>query len=337
MHLPHLLEQFPRALRPNRGLKIYEDSLRTTVSAISLTLGGAIFLEMLLFRIFSRTGIYLFHDDTPHWVYEAYKGLLWIGNSAYNFSMALAIVLLLVIGAYFWRRDNAAVSLLAPLVLVFAAWNLLLFVTAPVPQVSLAYLCISVIVIGAANWFSWHSCTQIERAFLLSAAAAFWPVYYFKAVPVLRQLGWSFNDHGLDVFQIGEAMTGVAIFAAFLAWGRTREPFLIILSAFVTALLVAGFISGPERYSLVSTWALGVTMGFPFPLYVLGLSLLGITILNLIRTRRKIIALVLVLLFFGHRMLPLTYFNLLILNGFLLFAIECLSRRMRSQRPRIQL
>lgn len=322
MRLLHFLKQFSGPLRADRGLEVSPANLRANILPLGLALAGAMFVEMLFFRIFSRTAIYLLTDDTPRWLYEAYKGFLWIGNASYNFSAFLTIILFLFVGTYLWTRGNPAEILLLALISVVVVWNLVLFVAEPGPQAVLAYLFISGVTIGTAVWIAWRSSSRLQRAFLLSVGMSFWSVYYFKAIPPLRQLGWSFNDHGLGVFQIGEFAAGVAIVGAFFAWGRTRELRLIIPSILITALFVVGFVSGPERYPLVSTWALGMTMGFPFPMYVVGVILLTITVLNLIRARNEIPALALVLLFFGHRMLPLTYFNLLVLAGFLLFIVE---------------
>jgi hypothetical protein len=234
----------------------------------------------------------------------------------------MTFILILVVGSYLWTRRNTAQMLLPALILVVVVWNLVLLAAEPKPQAVLAYLSISGVTIGTAAWGAWRSSSLLQRAFLFSVGISYWSVYYFKAIPAMRQLGWSFNDHGLGVFQIGEALACVAIVVAFFAWGRTKELRLIIPSILITALFIGGFVSGPERYPLMSTWAFGVTMGLPFPVYVVGVALLGITVLNLIRTRNEIPALALVLLFFGHRMLPLTHFNLLVLAGFLLLTIK---------------
>lgn len=263
-----------------------------------------------------------------------HKGFLWVGNAAYNFSMALSLVLIAIISAYLWRERNTANRFLAWIVSVFLVWNLMLFITEPGPLASLTYLCLSLIVILAVNWIALGLCSWTERIFLVSASGAFCSVYYFKAIPMLLQLGAGFDHQALVIFQIGEVMAGVAILMAFFAWGRTRKVWLLALTMIISALFVGGFAYGPERYPLVTTWALGVTLIFPFPFYAIALGLLGITILNLIRMERKILALVMILLFLGHRMLPLAYFNLLALDGFLLFTIECLSREMREQRLR---
>jgi hypothetical protein len=60
----------------------------------------------------------------------------------------------------------------------------------------------------------------------------------------------------------------------------------------------------------------------PWFVYAATGTLLALTVLNLLRTGRPLLGLALIFLFLTHRMLPLTYFNLLILAGFLLIAVD---------------
>ena len=59
----------------------------------------------------------------------------------------------------------------------------------------------------------------------------------------------------------------------------------------------------------------------PNLLYALGVALFGVTLFNLVKSGKTLVASGLVLVYFGHRMLPLTYFNVLILIGFLIIAV----------------
>ena len=104
------------------------------------------------------------------------------------------------------------------------------------------------------------------------------------------------------------------------------------LPVLVGVLMMGSYFSTPDRFPLISTWALGVTMSMPFIAYAISATLLGVTMLKLLTSGRQIIAFGLVLLFFSHRMLPLTYFNLLILAGFLLISIALTNEKMNSTR-----
>jgi hypothetical protein len=301
-------------------------SLRMFILPLGIALTSGIIVETLLFRIFSRTGIYLFNQDTPSWVYEIYQITLWVGNLAYNFSTILVIVLLIVVGFYFWKRSKDCGRLFPVLITTAVVWNLTWYVWDPGPKVVIAYLVLSSMILWVSISRGWHSTSWVKRSFLFFVGLSFGLIYYFKAIPAFRQTGWSFSDYGITAFQIAEAVAGVAIIMAFIYWGRTRELRIIIPPILIAALIVVGFIFGPERYPLVSIWALGITMKLPFLAYIIGMVLLGVTILNLIRTHNEIPALALVLLFFGHRMLPLTYFNLLVLTGFALLYLDNLPK-----------
>ncbi|MAG36403.1 MAG: hypothetical protein CL878_09185 [Dehalococcoidia bacterium] len=276
---------------------------------------------MLLFRLFARTGIYLLGDGTPAWVYSGYRAAVWAGTTAYNFAAILTLVLCSVIAIYFWLRRDIGGRFLPLLAGAMVPWNLGLFFFSPGPAMSLAYLMVSAGIVVSAVAVSWPGATRAARLALVSLATSFLCVYYFAAVAPLRHAGWTFDDHGIDVFRSGEALAAIGILAAFVAWGRTRRLRLIIGPAVAAALLIGGHASVPERFPLIGTWAMGVTMHLPFLVYAVGAALLGLTVLKLLHSGRGLLGLGLALLFASHRMLPLTYFNLLIVCGFLLMAI----------------
>ncbi|MCH7745206.1 MAG: hypothetical protein IIC84_03940 [Chloroflexi bacterium] len=280
-----------------------------------------VLVEMLLFRMFARTGIYLINDDTPRWVYQAYSAAVWFGNTMFNFAVIIVMLLFGVMAVYLWMRRNASGMALSIMVAAIALWNVALFFFSPGPALTLLYLALSAAIIIMALAVAWKTATSIVRLTLVFLVASFMCVYYFETIAPLRQAGWIFEDHGIGVFQIGEALAGVSIVIAFVAWGRTRNLRLIALPAIAGILLVGSYFSDPSRFPLISTWALGVTMSMPFLLYAAGAALLGVTILKQVTSGKPLVGYGLALLFFSHRMLPLTYFNLLIIGGFLLIAI----------------
>ena len=198
------------------------------------------------------------------------------------------------------------------------------------------YVGASAAIVVAAVTAARSSANRWELAALSIIGLSFLCVYYFETISPLRLAGFTFNDHSLGVFQIGEALAGVGILAAFLAWVRTRRVKLLAGPLIFGMLLMGGYASGPERYPLISTWALGVTMSLPFLAYVVGLVLLGITVLKLITTERALLGMALLLLYFGHRMLPLTYFNILVMAGFLLALTSLISTRLPSENKEVR-
>jgi hypothetical protein len=293
-------------------------------------------VEMVLFRTFSRTGIYLLQEGTPDWVYDAYSGLVWIGSTAFNMAAILVLLVVAVAAGYLWYRRDVVGRTLPILAALMVPWNLALFIGTPGSAATLLYVGASAAIVVAAVAAARSSASPWELAALSIIGLSYLCVYYFEAVAPLRLAGITFSDHSLGVFQAGEALAGVGILAAFLAWGRTRRVRLLAGPLVLGILLMGGYASGPERYPLVSTWALGVTMSLPFFAYVAGLVLLGVTVLKLITTDKALLGMALLLLFFGHRMLPLTYFNILVMAGFLLALTALISTRLPSENKEVR-
>jgi hypothetical protein len=291
-------------------------------------------VEMVLFRTFARTGIYLLKEGTPDWVYQAYSQAVWVGSVSFNLSAIVVILVLTVASGYLWYRREVVGRVLPILAASMVPWNLALFVGTPGSVTTLLYVIASAAIVVAAIAAARSSASRGELAALSIIGLSYLCVYYFEAIAPIRLAGLTFNDHALGVFQIGEALAGVGILAAFLVWGRTRRVKLLVGPVILGLLLMGGYASGPERYPLVSTWALGVTMSLPFFVYVVGLVLLGVTVLKLVTTNKVLLGMALVLLFFGHRMLPLTYFNILVMAGFLLALTALISTRSPHGGPR---
>ena len=321
MRLLQVAQQFPGIVHNERSLQVSAAGVDSLVRFLSGVLVVAVLIEMLLFRTFARTGIYLFHDDTPQWVYWAYTSAVWLGNTMFNFAAILITLLFALMAAYVWLRRDIFGRTLPFLAALMVPWNIALFFASPGPTAALLYLCLSAGIIAVSAWVSWPGSSRGARTFLLVMAASVIGVYYFEATASLRQLGFGFNDRGVAMFQISEALAGIAILAAFITWGRTRNLKLLAAPVVVGILISGAYFSAPERLPLISTWALGVTMSMPFLLYAVGATLLGVTMLKLLTYGNLLAAYGLTLLYFSHRMLPLTYFNLLILGGFIMMTI----------------
>jgi hypothetical protein len=282
----------------------------------------AVLIEMLLFRTFSRTGIYLLNEDTPLWVYQTYRVALWLGNAMYNFAAILVVILMLVGAAFMFSRQRTFGKILPALIVALVAWSVGLIFVSTGPLLTVAYLALSTATLITAIIVTWTMTRWPIRVATAALAASFLCVYYFETIAPLRLSGFTFTDHGLGIFQIGEALVGVGIVAAFWAWGRTRKPRHILPPLFLTLLIVVGYIGGAERYPLVSTWSMGVIMSLPFYVYVVGIFLLSVTMMKLVTSERRTVAFALLFMVLTHRMLPLTYFNLLLISGFVLVALS---------------
>lgn len=283
-------------------------------------------LEMALFRMFARTGIYLFNEDSPGWIYQAYASAVWLGNTMFNFATMLSLLLLALAAGYLWMRRRVLGNTLPMLIGVMAVWNIALTAVSSGTWPMLLYLAVSLAIAVVALVSVWPRTATMERIALALLAASFAGVYYFETIAPLRNAGIVFADRGIAAFQVSEALAGLAIISAFVAWGRTRSLKLLALPAFAGLVMAGSYFSAPDRFPLITTWSLGVTMAMPFMFYVIGLVLLGVTLLKLVTTGRPTLAYGFTLVFFSHRMLPLTYFNVLILVGFALIAVAIADR-----------
>ena len=176
----------------------------------------------------------------------------------------------------------------------------------PGPTLELAYIGASVMLIGLAMSVAWKGASGGARRTLLLLGASFLCVYYFQTIAPLRNSGFTFADNGLAIFRTGEALAGMAIVAAFITWGRTRSVKVILFPVLLGILIAGSYLTAPDRFPLITTWALGITMSMPNLLYALGVALLGITLFNLVKSGKTLVASGLVLVYFSHRMLPLT-------------------------------
>lgn len=275
----------------------------------------------MLFRTFARTGIYLFNEDSPLWAFRAYTAVVWFGNTMFNFAAILSLIVLAVLAIVLWMRRDISGRALPIGAALFVPWNVALVFGTPSPMLELAYIGASVLLIGLAMSVALKSASTGVRITSVLLGASFLCVYYFETIAPLRNSGISFADNGLLIFRVGEALAGVAIVASFLTWGKTRSVKVILFPALLGILMAGSYLTVPDRFPLITTWALGITMSMPNLLYSLGVALLGITLLNLVKSGKVLLASSLVLVYFSHRMLPLTYFNVLILIGFLLIAV----------------
>lgn len=288
---------------------------------------AAVLLETVLFRMFARTGIYLFNEDSPSWLYQAYASTVWFGNTMFNFATILSLMLVALAAFYLWVRRDTVGRVMPWLIATMGVWNLVLLFANPGTLLTLMYLSASLASIAVCVALVWSRVNLTERLTLALVLLSFVGVYYFETIGPLRNAGLSFNDHGIGIFQTGEALGGITILLAFLAWGRTRNIKLLALPVLAGLIMAGSYFSSPDRFPLISTWSLGVTMSMPFFFYVVGLVLLGVTLIKLVTSGRPTLAYGLTLVFFSHRMLPLTYFNVLILLGFVLVAVALVDRR----------
>ncbi|MBM4435803.1 MAG: hypothetical protein FJ029_00925 [Actinobacteria bacterium] len=281
-------------------------------------------------------------NGAPPAVRATYGALVDAGVVALNFATLVAFVLTGVLALRAARARRWAGGLLLALVV---AGSIGASVAPPSAALTLAYLLASALVatclIGrcvatARPGWDVRSHTAAapnaaeltqrmplhwrERAALIAFGVAYALLLAAKALPVAAQLGWGHGSGVGDVVQAAEGVTLLAIVLGASAW-ITRWSWRAAGAGVSVAILLAGAMLGmPEPAPLIGIWAFGLTFELPAVLYALGAGLAAATLVGALRDRRPLLAAALVLFLLSHRLLPLTYFNLLYVLAFALLA-----------------
>jgi hypothetical protein len=142
--------------------------------------------------------------------------------------------------------------------------------------------------------------------------------YWYKVVPLAHQLGGTWLEGSIAAFALSEGLLLLVAISLPITIGLSRSLKVWVGSILLTAPLVGMYLGNPDMVPLISTWAFGITMYLPFWTYVLALWAVSVAILTLLNRGQRLPAFALVLLFSGHRELPLTYFNNITLVALLL-------------------
>jgi hypothetical protein len=144
--------------------------------------------------------------------------------------------------------------------------------------------------------------------------------YWYKAVPLVHQVGGTGLKGSIVAFQLSEGMLVLVAISLPLTVGFSRSPKVLVTSILLPLILIGMYLGNPDMVPLVSTWAFGITMYLPFWTYVLALWGGSVALLTLLERGHLLLTCALALLLSSHRMLPLTYFNNLTLIALLLIA-----------------
>ncbi|MFQ5854262.1 MAG: hypothetical protein ACE5LU_01260 [Anaerolineae bacterium] len=333
-----------------RGSPVTLTRLSRWIDTLAGPLILAVLVEIVLLRILARAGIYMFKAGTPVWLRWLYGGLVFLGNVGFYFAGLLVVLLLALLAYALWHQPSTLKQALAGVALAVLGLSAGLPFITPPPVWSLLYLLLSVLLVTVAAVLLWtESGSQIVGLAVLALGLSWVCAYYVKAAPLLGRLGVVFPGVPAWLLLAGEALAGLGILLAFLGFRQLSRKggvtWGLIAAVTVLPLLVVYAIK-PEMLPLIAIWAFGLGFYLPFPVYAIGLWLLILTAGRLAATgrwqacpfdklrpvlsaaemtspelcRRAGAGLLLILL--SHRMLPLIYFNLLIVVGFLLMSLK---------------
>ena len=289
---------------------------RGALTTLAAALVLAVVVEVLFLRTFARAGIYIFQKTRSEAVYEAYTLLVQVGLWAVNFALLTALVLAVVLSLLLWRRGGGLQKAAATLLALAVASELTLVFLSSAWALQVTYLAVSgvgVLVIGLL-WLRRSPGPWMTAGLLLLLVAVVTALWY-KLVPLLHQAGLSQAGGALVAVRLSETALVLAAVALVPAVGIVRRP-RVIAGASVPTILVAGMYMGnPDMLPLIATWAFGITMYLPIWVYLAAMWSGLAVLFSLAEGRSGLLACGLALLFLGHRMLPLTYFNDLALVG----------------------
>jgi hypothetical protein len=185
-----------------------------------------------------------------------------------------------------------------------------LFLVSPNPGLSLAYFGSSIFLVGLAFTLYFRGGGVLRMALTLGPLlVVFLASYWYKVVPLAHQLGGTWLEGSIAAFQLSEGLLLLVAISLPITIGISRSLKVLAGSILLTLPLIGMYLGNPDMVPLISMWAFGVTMYLPFWAYVVALWAVSAVFLTLLSRGYRLPAFALVLLFSGHRELPLTYFN----------------------------
>ena len=280
----------------------------------------SVLIETLLFRIFARGGVYFIDEETPWLMTTGYTSLVFLGNVLFNFAAPVALLVLALTAVNLWRqRGGLAYGALGAATAAVAMIGALLMVGLSGQALSFAYFADSTgVVLAIAAVAARRSIGWPAMVFVAATGASYISLYAYKGYGLANGTGaWSAGFYGYGEWL---AVGGI------LALGMSLRGYLDRRSAVLAgliAMMALGMLLGrADSVPLIATWAFGLSLSLPYPVYVLALWVIAAMSLSAIRRDEPVLAAGFALVLLGHRALPLTYFNDVGLVGLLLVALN---------------
>jgi hypothetical protein len=294
------------------------------VTVLAVILAASVLVETLLFRIFARGGVYFISDATPAVVKNGFTSLVFSGNTLFNFAAPIALLVLTILAVVTWeKRPDPTYTALAGAIGIVASIGLLMMFGMSGTSLSTAYyvassLCLIFVFVLAVRRRTGLPVT----AFILLTGLSYLAVYSFKGFgsPEFAESG----VRSVSVLSLGEWMSVIA-FIALLPLLIGRKGHLdrrsIVVASLVSVLAFGMAFSRADSVPLIANWAFGLTLTLPYIAYIVSLWVTVAFVVSRLRRGDAILAVGVVLVMLGHRTIPLTYFNDLVLIGLLLAAM----------------
>lgn len=293
-------------------------SLERATPFVAVVLVAAVATEVLLFRIFARGGVYFIHQDTPVIVQNGYTSLVFAGNVLFNYAAPVTLLLMVLVASPFTTRSSSPMRfVIGVAVITVAAISGLMVLGYSDEALSNTYWTVSAVaVVGMAVLAVREISSWPIRLFVVAAGASYLAVYVFKSALDVPGID------GVATLTSGEWF-GLAGFL-FLAFAlRSMADRRALILATIAALAASGMVFGRgDSVPLIATWAFGLSLSAPYWLYVGALWVVVAFCGSAFARGQHMTAVGVLLIFFGHRAVPLTYFNDLAVCGLFLVVRE---------------
>ena len=294
-----------------------------TVRAVPLLaqlLALSVLLETLLFRIFARGGVYFIDEETPELITTGYTALVFAGNVLFNFAAPVALIVLALTALDLWRQPSgAAYGALGAASGSVAVIGALLMTGLSGQLLSFAYFAASTgAVLTIAAVAAHRSIGRPAMVFVAATGASYISLYAYKGYGFVSGTGaWS-----AGFYSYGEWLAVAGILALGLSLRRHVDRRSAIIAGIIAVMALGMLFGRSDSVPLIAMWAFGLSLSLPYPVYVVALWVVAAMSLSAVRRGEPVFAAGLVLVFLGHRTLPLTYFNDLVLVGLILVALN---------------
>ncbi len=295
-----------------------------TLLLFTRILAVAVLLEVALFRIFARGGVYFIREETP-WVLRAsYTSFVFLGNVMFNFAALVVLLALALVVIRLWRSPERSMSkaLVVPVSLMILFGGVMIAGTNN-SGLSQLYFATSFLVLIGITALVWRTNLSLSlKAFASLTAVSYALVYVFKESAGLAGNGVTSGSNLISLFGSSEWLAVLAFLALIPALRRVIDRRAVIVAT-VAAVLALGMVAGrADSVPLIATWAFGLSLNLPYATYVIALWIVVAFAVGAYRRGELLPAVGVLLVFLGHRTLPLTYFNDLAILGLLLVLLS---------------
>jgi|TARA_B100001964_G_C14246090_1_gene607456 hypothetical protein len=287
------------------------------MTVLSIVLAASVLLETLLFRLFARGGVYFINDETPSIVKNGYTSLVFTGNTLFNFAALIALLILGLIAMHAWmKRPDPFYIMLSSAVGAVGLIGLSMMLGLSGPFLSVAYYSASSLTLVGVFALVVRGKARLPlKIFVLLMGLSYLVIYLFKGFGLSGPAEVGIGSGSL--YALGEWLSVIA-FLVMIFLLPNRLDWSTVIIATIGMLLALGMTFGnADSVPLMSTWAFGLTLSLPFIFYAVALWVVIAFVLSAMKNGEVTLATGVLLVMLGHRSIPLTYFNDVVLIGLL--------------------